>query len=45
MLHRSINEQPFEGGWLFEVELSDPEELKALLNEDEYQAFISEGEE
>ena len=40
-----INEKPFEAGWLVELELSNPEELEALLNEDEYQAFISEGEE
>ena len=42
---QSINEQPYEGGWILEVELSDVEELKGLLSEDEYQAFISEGEE
>lgn len=40
-----INEQPYEAGWLVEVELSNPEELESLLKEDEYQAFISEGEE
>jgi len=42
---QAINEQPYDGGWILEVELSNPEELKALLNEEEYQAFISEGEE
>ena len=42
---QSINEQPFEAGWLVEVEISNPEELESLLNEDEYQAFINEGEE
>ena len=41
----TINEFPFGKGWLVEVEMSSPEELEALLNEDEYQAFISEGEE
>jgi glycine cleavage system H protein len=41
----SINEQPYEAGWLVEVELSNPEELESLLNEDEYKAFINEGEE
>ena len=40
-----INEQPYEGGWLVEVEMSNPEELEALLNEEDYQAFINEGEE
>ncbi|MBS4216177.1 glycine cleavage system protein GcvH [Neobacillus rhizophilus] len=41
----TINEQPYDAGWLVEVELSNPEELEALLNEAEYQAFINEGEE
>ena len=41
----TINEHPFEAGWLIEVEMSNPEELESLLNEDEYQAFINEGEE
>ncbi|MCH6268498.1 glycine cleavage system protein GcvH [Neobacillus citreus] len=41
----TINEQPYDGGWLVEVELSNPEELESLLNEAEYQAFINEGEE
>ncbi|MCQ6278460.1 glycine cleavage system protein GcvH [Bacillus sp. EB600] len=41
----TINEFPFGKGWLLEIEMSSPEELEALLNEDEYQAFINEGEE
>ena len=41
----TINEQPFQGGWLVEVEMANPEELESLLNEDDYQAFINEGEE
>src|SRR3954471_8172592 len=41
----TINEQPFEAGWLLEVEMSNLEELESLLNEDQYQAFINEGEE
>lgn len=41
----TINEQPYDAGWLVEVELSNPEELESLLNEAEYQAFIHEGEE
>lgn len=41
----TINEHPFEAGWLVEVEMSNPEELDSLLNEEAYQAFINEGEE
>ncbi len=42
---QTINEQPYDKGWLVEVELSKQEELEALLNEEEYEAFINEGEE
>ena len=41
----TINEHPFEAGWLVEVEMSNPKELDSLLNEEAYQAFINEGEE
>ena len=41
----TINENPFEAGWLVEVEMSNPEELESLLNEEEYEAFMNEGEE
>ncbi|WP_227937807.1 glycine cleavage system protein GcvH [Alkalihalobacillus deserti] len=41
----TINENPYDVGWLVEVEVSNTEYLELLLNEDEYQAFISEGEE
>ncbi|RHW36568.1 glycine cleavage system protein GcvH [Lysinibacillus yapensis] len=40
----TINEEPFEAGWLFELEMSNPEELETLMNEDQYQAFTNEGE-
>ncbi|OCA89128.1 glycine cleavage system protein GcvH [Pseudobacillus wudalianchiensis] len=39
-----INEQPYEDGWLIEVEMSNPEELKELLSENGYQEFIREEE-
>jgi len=38
-----MNEQPYEAGWLVEIELSSSGELQALLNEEEYQIFINEG--
>lgn len=40
-----INDQPYEAGWLVEVELFNPEELQVLLNEDQYETFVNEGEE
>lgn len=41
----TINENPYDAGWLVEVEISNPEELESLLSEEEYQAFVNEGEE
>jgi glycine cleavage system H protein len=41
----TINENPYDAGWLVEVEVSNSEELEALLSEEEYQAFVNEGEE
>ncbi|WP_257064577.1 glycine cleavage system protein GcvH (plasmid) [Bacillus sp. PK9-021] len=41
----SINKNPYKEGWLIEVEISNPEELELLLNQNEYEAFINEGEE
>ncbi|OHR66973.1 glycine cleavage system protein H [Bacillus sp. HMSC76G11] len=40
-----INEQPYEAGWLVEVEISNSEELDALLNENQYETFVNKGEE
>jgi glycine cleavage system H protein len=40
-----INEQPYEAGWLVEVEISNTQELEALLNEDQYETFVNKGEE
>jgi glycine cleavage system H protein len=40
----AINGQPYDAGWLVEVEMLNPEELESLLKENEYQAFINEGE-
>lgn len=39
-----INADPYGDGWIFEVELSDPEELDDLLDADEYGASVSESE-
>lgn len=39
-----VNEQPYEDGWLFEVELSDVSELAVLLDEAAYNELIEQGE-
>lgn len=36
----TVNEAPEGAGWFFELELSDPAELDALMSADEYKAYI-----
>ena len=38
----TINDSPFDDGWLFKVKLSAEIELEDLLDSDEYQAEIAE---
>ncbi|XP_011877490.1 PREDICTED: glycine cleavage system H protein, mitochondrial [Vollenhovia emeryi] len=35
-----INKSCYKDGWLFKVELSDPDELKNLMNEEAYNTFL-----
>ncbi len=35
-----INEEPYDGGWLFKIEPHDESELDELLSDSEYQALI-----
>lgn len=37
-----INEDPYGEGWMIKIELSDPEELKELLDPQAYAQFIEE---
>lgn len=37
-----INEEPYERGWLVELELDDPAQLDKLLTAEKYTEFISE---
>jgi glycine cleavage system H protein len=36
-----VNEQPEGDGWFFKLTLSDPEELKGLMDETAYAAFVA----
>ena len=36
----SINESPYEQGWIIKVEVSNPDEINHLLNSDDYSALI-----
>ncbi|HBX81633.1 MAG TPA: glycine cleavage system protein H, partial [Propionibacteriaceae bacterium] len=37
-----VNSDPYGDGWMFEVELSDPEELDDLLDAEAYAELIGE---
>ena len=39
-----VNAEPFAGGWMYEMSLSDINELDELLSYDEYAAFVAEEE-
>ena len=38
----SINEDPYEEGWLIQVEMADPKELAELLDAAAYRTFVDE---
>ena len=35
-----VNEDPYGAGWLLRIELSQPAELEALMNSDQYGEFV-----
>lgn len=39
----TINKDPYHDGWFFKIKVSDPSELEALLDAEEYQASLEEG--
>lgn len=39
-----ISDDPYDGGWLVEVELADRDELNLLMNVDDYQDYVAESE-
>jgi glycine cleavage system H protein len=39
-----INKSPFDKGWIFAIDLTDPKELDALMTEEQYAAFLKSGE-
>ncbi len=36
-----VNEDSYGAGWLLRIELSQPEEMEALMSGDEYEKFVS----
>jgi glycine cleavage system H protein len=37
-----VNDDPYNGGWMLEILISDPEELKKLKTPDQYLKFVGE---
>jgi glycine cleavage system H protein len=37
-----VNEEPYDEGWMIQVELEAPADLEGLMNATEYQAFLKE---
>jgi glycine cleavage system H protein len=40
-----VNDDPYDEGWMLDVELSDPGQVDTLMTSEQYQAFIAEQEE
>ena len=40
----TVNEDPYEEGWMVVIEPSDPSELESLMDAKAYQAFVEEQE-
>ena len=40
-----VSEDPYDGGWMIQVEVGNAEELKKLMTPDAYETFLKEHEE
>lgn len=40
-----VNEEPYDEGWMIQIELSKPEEVKDLMDAEAYQEFLKENAE
>jgi glycine cleavage system H protein len=38
-----VNQEPYGGGWIFALEMSDPSEVDALLDAAGYRALVEDG--
>jgi glycine cleavage system H protein len=39
-----VNEEPYDGGWMAQIEMSDPAELKGLMTSAAYEEFLKDHE-
>ncbi|MDH7482416.1 MAG: glycine cleavage system protein GcvH [Armatimonadota bacterium] len=37
-----VNESPYHSGWMFTIEMSNPEEVNTLMSADDYEEFIKD---
>jgi glycine cleavage system H protein len=37
-----LNDEPFDDGWMVQIELSDPKELEGLMTAEQYEAYLKE---
>jgi glycine cleavage system H protein len=40
-----VSEDPYDGGWMIQIEMSNAEELKKLMSSEAYENFLKEQEE
>jgi glycine cleavage system H protein len=40
-----VNEEPYDGGWMIQIELGNPAETEKLMKIDAYEAFLKDQEE
>jgi glycine cleavage system H protein len=40
-----VSEDPYDAGWMLQIEMSKPEEVKSLMNAEGYETFIKENAE
>ncbi len=39
-----VNDSPYDRGWLVRLKVADPSELEALMDVDDYESFLHDGE-
>lgn len=39
-----VNEDPYDEGWMLQIEIGKPDEVEALMNAEQYAAFVAEEE-
>jgi glycine cleavage system H protein len=39
-----VNDEPYDDGWMIEIEMANPAELEQLMDAEQYRAFLAEQE-